>query len=199
MVNLLRVAGWSGTVRASARDLDAEFEALVERHYRHVYALLFRALRNEADAADLTQETFIRVYRALPRLRHHAASPAWIRRIALNLCVDFVRRRKRAMRSFALESDLPEGVGLEDFDRPCENGEDPADAASDSERKRTIHGAIDQLPRAYRTVVVMHHILGMRVADIAELLDVPTGTVKSRLSRARGVLHRTLAAFLTIE
>lgn len=196
-MNLLRTRFWGRPNNTQKRDLDTTFEVLVERNYRYVYAFLYRALNNEADAADLTQETFIRVYRALPRLRQEGASTAWIRRIAANVCVDFVRRRRRMS--------WPETVSQEGWrdhlnnTTLCDQVVDPAALAEERERDRTLHGAIDGLPTTYRTVIVLHHLVGMRVADIAEALGVPVGTVKSRLSRARTALYRTLKPLLTSE
>lgn len=125
MVNLLRIRPWVGLAPAQERDLKAEFEQILDLHYRRVYRLIYRMVRNEADAADLTQETFIRVYRALPRLRLDGACAAWIRRIAttsrvvtadaemLQACcvqhTDSPRQPDQALlcRIFALEHGLP--------------------------------------------------------------------------------------------
>src|SRR5437879_3058653 len=73
--------------------LDSVFTELLDTHYRRIYSLIYRIVNSESDAADLTQETFVRVYRALPRLRAEGAAYSWVRRIATNLCLDFIRRR----------------------------------------------------------------------------------------------------------
>src|SRR5512145_2752992 len=77
----------------SRQSADAAFAELVDLHYRRTYALIYRMVRSEQDAADLTQEAFVRVYKALGRLREEGAAGAWIRRIATNLCLDFLRKR----------------------------------------------------------------------------------------------------------
>lgn len=193
MVNLLRIRPWVGLAPAQERDLKKEFEQILDLHYRRVYRLIYRMVRNEADAADLTQETFIRVYRALPRLRADGACAAWVRRIATNLCVDFVRRNKhRQNSSLSSMSGAHESSWLTDAQRSDANG-DPAHLFLEGERARIVHRAVDSLPPDYRTVIVLHHLEDMRVDEIAEALQVPVGTIKSRLSRARQALHRRLA------
>ncbi len=188
VVDLLRARPWINLVSQADRDLKAEFETILELHYRRVYRLIYRMVRNESDAADLTQETFIRVYRALPRLRADGACAAWVRRIATNLCVDHIRRRRTTMA--AVEASECS------YRQECEaaaGNEDPASIFMDAERSRIVHRAVDALPSEYRTVIILHHLEDMRVDEIAEALRIPAGTVKSRLSRARQALHRRLA------
>ncbi|NLH98261.1 MAG: sigma-70 family RNA polymerase sigma factor [Chthonomonadales bacterium] len=193
MVNLLRIRPWVGLAPAQERDLKAEFEQILDLHYRRVYRLIYRMVRNEADAADLTQETFIRVYRALPRLRLDGACAAWIRRIATNLCVDFVRRNKhRQSTSLSGVGSVSESAWVTEDASQASSG-DPAHLFMENERARIVHRAVDALPPDYRTVIVLHHLEDMRVDEIADVLQVPVGTVKSRLSRARQALHRRLA------
>jgi RNA polymerase sigma-70 factor (ECF subfamily) len=188
LVNLLRARPWLSLARSAERDLKEEFEEILELHYRRVYRLIYRMVRDEADAADLTQETFIRVYKALPRLRIDGARAAWVRRIATNLCVDFMRRRRTSMAAL----DTIEQAQGEMTATRAEHG-DPAHLFMESERARLVQRAVDSLPPDYRTVIVLHHLEDMRVDEIAETLGIPSGTVKSRLSRARQALHRRLA------
>ena len=188
VVNLLRARPWVSIASHADRDLNAEFEAILELHYRRVYRLIYRMVRNESDAADLTQETFIRVYRALPRLRADGACAAWVRRIATNLCVDHIRRRRATLPSVeASECSIS-------HDREADaDSNDPAHIFMAGERSRLVHRAVEALPVEYRTVVILHHLEDMRVDEIAEALRIPAGTVKSRLSRARQALYRRLA------
>ncbi len=188
VVNLLRARPWIGLSSEAERDLKAEFEEILELHYKRVYRLIYRMVRDESDAADLTQETFIRVYRALPRLRADGACSAWVRRIAANLCVDHIRRRRTTMAA----ADAAECSYRENHDITAEHA-DPAHAFMEAERSRLVHRAVQALPPDYRTVIILHHLEDMRVDEIAEVLRIPAGTVKSRLSRARQALHRRLA------
>jgi RNA polymerase sigma-70 factor (ECF subfamily) len=174
-----------------------QFETLVETHYRRVYNLVYRMINHEADAADLTQEVFLRIYRALPRLRAEGAQNAWIRRIATNVCLDYLRRRRSTPPTTSLDvSHAPEFDGPQVWDVPDPSGE-PDRLLASQERMQLLHSAIQSLPDDYRTVVVLHHIEQMRVEEIAETLQVPPGTVKSRLSRARSALKRKLSPYFT--
>jgi len=199
VVNLMRVRGWSDVAANREYDRDAEFEDILELYYKHVYRLIYRMIRNEADAADLTQETFIRVYRALPRLRHDTASGAWVRRIATNVCVDFLRRKRRTPQHVSLDTEMMSGESSFEIRLPHNTSVDPSGLAERSETQRTVREAIDGLPNAYRTVILLHHILDMRVEEVAATLGVPVGTVKSRLSRARHALARRLAPLLAAD
>jgi RNA polymerase sigma-70 factor (ECF subfamily) len=178
---------------------DAFFEALVEAHYRRIYNLIYRMVRSETDAADLTQETFVRVYRALPRLRAEGAQTAWIRRIATNLCLDFLRRRRAAPSVSSLDArQTEESDTLLSWDIPDPSSE-PDRVFASKERASMLCRAVDSLPEDYRTVVVLHHIEEMRVEEIADALGVPAGTIKSRLSRARHELYRKLSPYFDPE
>lgn len=174
---------------------EAAFESLVDSHYRRTYSLIFRMVRNESDAADLTQETFVRIHRALPCLRETAAQSAWIRRIATNLCLDFLRRRNAAPAMSSLDarpSDDSEALLSWDVADPTS---EPDRLYSNKERLAVLYRAIESLPDDYRLVIFMHHIEELRVDEIADSLGVPAGTIKSRLSRARRELHRKLSPY----
>lgn len=214
MINLLRMTGASpgeagaaavvaqpgalgfGSGReADAATSDALFAALVETHYRRTYSFIYRMVRHEQDAADLTQETFVRVYRALPRLRETGAQSAWVRRIATNLCLDFLRRRNAAPAVASLDArTTEESDALLSWDIADPSAE-PDRLFSSKERLVILHRAIDGLPDDYRLVIYLHHLEEQRVEEIAEMLGVPPGTIKSRLSRARRELHRKLSPY----
>jgi RNA polymerase sigma-70 factor (ECF subfamily) len=202
VINLLRLrlSGLRTADLPAARERDDDFfESLVEDHYRRVYTLIYRIVHNEADAADLTQETFVRVYRALPRLRAEGASATWIRRIATNLSLDFLRRRKAAPQCTSLDaptSDDAEPVQARDV---ADRSADPEKLLAGEERTQVLRRAVASLPDDYRAVIVLHHMEEMRVEEIAAVLGVPEGTVKSRLSRARKALFRKLAPYFDPE
>jgi RNA polymerase sigma-70 factor (ECF subfamily) len=189
-----RVLSWPDSL-AGIRDRanDAIFEELVDLHYRRIYNLVFRMVRSEPDAADITQDTFVRAYRALPRLRAEAAVNTWIRRIAVNLCLDFIRKR----------NSIPPPASLDHhFGADGESGWDVIDPSGEPERLlsskesvRLLNRAIETLPDDYRLVILLHHIDDMRVDEIAAAMRVPPGTIKSRLSRARRELRRKLFPF----
>lgn len=179
--------------RDSSESRNQAFEALVDSTYKRTYNLIYRMVRSETDAADLTQETFVRVYKALPRLRAEAAVYAWVRRIATNLCLDFIRRRNAAPSTLSLDARQ-----TEDSDTPAvwdilDPSGEPERLFNTAESVRLLNRAIDTLPVDYRAVILLHHLEEMRVEDIAEMMGVPAGTIKSRLSRARKELRRKLS------
>lgn len=202
MINLLRLRlnGLRTIDLPVARAHDDElFQSLVDDHYRRIYTLIYRIVHNEADAADLTQETFVRVYRALPRLRAEGASATWIRRIATNLSLDFLRRRKAAPATTSLDVPNTEDAEQSQVRDIADSSADPEKIVAAEERTRVLRRAVESLPADYRSVIVLHHMEEMRVEEIAAVLGVPEGTVKSRLSRARKALYRKLAPYFDPE
>jgi RNA polymerase sigma-70 factor (ECF subfamily) len=197
MLGLQQIGSWAGRLLASEptdEERIAFFQSLVDTQYRRIYALAYRIVRSESDAADLTQETFLRVWHALPRLRADAAQIAWLRRIATNLCLDHLRRRKCRV---AILQPVSLDTGTDDagtMDATDTSG-DPLRLLQTSERVQVLLDAINALPEDYRDVITLHHLEDRRVDEIAEELQIPAGTVKSRLSRARRALHRRLAPY----
>ncbi len=173
----------------------ALFETLVEGHYRRVYSVIYRMVQNEQDAADLTQETFVRVYRALPRLRAEGAQGAWIRRIATNLCLDYLRKRKSTPSTFSIDARQSENSDQMQSWEIADPTNEPELILTVKDRREMLLRAVNSLPDEYRMVVQLHHLEDMRVDEIAVLMGVPTGTIKSRLSRARRELHRKLGHY----
>jgi RNA polymerase sigma-70 factor, ECF subfamily len=149
------------------------FEQLVERHQHRLFTLAARTLGSPDDAGDAVQEAFLRAWLALPRFRGGSLFSTWLYRICLNAAHD-QRLRRRA-----------EPVEL--VERP-----DPRDAFAESELSGELQDALDGLDEAYRVAVVLYDVLGCSYAEIAELTDVPEGTVKSRIYRGRTELAQRL-------
>jgi RNA polymerase sigma-70 factor (ECF subfamily) len=161
--------------RASGGDEQA-FAQLVRRHERKVYNLAFRMLGREEDARDATQDAFLSCYRRLSSFRGDALFSTWLHRIAMNASYDILRRRRGVVLG---QDDLPEPP-------PAPDHGDRAAAAVDVQR------ALLLVPLEYRAVLVLHDIQGHAYADVADILDVPLGTVKSRLHRGRIAMGRAL-------
>jgi RNA polymerase sigma-70 factor (ECF subfamily) len=159
--------------RASGGD-DRAFADLVKRHERRVYNLTYRLLGREEDARDATQDTFLSCYRRLSSFRGDAAFTTWLHRIAVNASYDMLRRRKGETLG---QDDLPEPP-------PAPDHSDRAVAAVEVQR------ALSLVALDYRAVLVLCDIQGLAYDDAAEILDVPVGTVKSRLHRGRIALRR---------
>ncbi|MGQ9731450.1 MAG: RNA polymerase sigma factor [Candidatus Zipacnadales bacterium] len=174
-------------LRAQAGDRKA-FERLFEDHHVRIYNLVRYLLRDQREAEDITQRVFIRAWEELPRLRDPQAFMAWLNRIAANLARDYIRSRPPP-------TALPEGEeaalgGTEDENVSIDNN------LLTAERDEMVHQAIATLPEHHREVVVMHHLEGRAVQDIARALGIAQGTVLSRLARARESLRRKLAPYI---
>lgn len=169
----------------------ARYEALVAQYGRHVYAIAYRMAGNEADAKDLAQEAFVRVWRALRRIDPGASLEGWLYRIVSNLFIDLVRRRPKS-RVQSLDEPIATDAGAMARERP--------DPTADVERTvleatvdRRIQEALLALPVDLRMVAVLADVEGYAYEEIASMLGVPLGTVKSRLHRARRALRDRLA------
>jgi len=159
------------------------FGELVERYRVRIYNLAYRMLHSREEAEDVTQETFLNVYRSLGNFRGERLAP-WIYKIASNLCLDHLRRRRPSV-SLDERSGEDDDTAREIADRTCV----PEDEALAAALGEDIQRAIDSLPPKYRSVVVLRHIEDLPYEDIAEVLGVPLGTVKTRLFRAREMLR----------
>lgn len=170
------------------------YNGLVMRYQRQVYNLAYRMLGNAEDAGDLVQETFLRAYGALASFRQDASFLTWLYKIASNLCIDQLRSRK-ARSALSLDVELEEGREPAADSRNCS----PEELAIRDSVQDVVQRAISNLPEKYRVVVVMRHLQDMSVEEIAGVLDMPTGTVKTHLFRAREMLRGRLRSVLEME
>jgi RNA polymerase sigma-70 factor (ECF subfamily) len=171
----------------------AAYNSLVQRYQRQVFSLAYRMLGSAEDAGDLVQETFIRAYGALASFRQDASFLTWLYKIASNLCIDHLRSRK-AKGTLSLEVELEEGR-----EPAADRSFSPEDAAVRGAVGEVVHKAVMNLPEKYRVVVVMRHLQDMSVDEIAEKLELPSGTVKTHLFRAREMLRDRLGPVLELE
>lgn len=179
---------------AQGGDLRA-FEQLFHQYQRGIYNTVFQIVRSEADAADLTQDVFVRAYRALPRLQTPEAFASWLYRIAINLSRNFLRDAARS-RAESLEynnGEEAEGGGQRDI---ADTSGDPAAMLLTQDVAVRVRQAIATLSVDHRTVITLHHLEGMSVEQIAAIMQCSVGTVKSRLSRARDHLRRKLSPYV---
>ena len=166
------------------------FEKLFLSYQKRVYNLAFRMSGNEADAADLTQETFIHAYQSIAKIKNAEAFSTWLFRIAANLCKN--HRKAAKLNCDSLENLFDENgeVAIEAM------AENPEIAVERDERDSLIQEALNALSDEHRAVVVLHHLEGMPLAEITKLLNCRVGTVKSRLARAREELKRKLRSYV---
>jgi RNA polymerase sigma-70 factor (ECF subfamily) len=161
----------------------AAFEWLVRQYQDRVYNAVLRLCPHEADALDLTQTAFLKAYEALPRFAGRARFYTWIFRIAVNQALS--HRRQSARRRRHAESAMQSQPPLQFVD--------PAAQAESAELQRALTAALDRLSGEFRAAVVLRDVEGMDYSDIAAVLGVPVGTVKSRIARGRGLLREMLA------
>ena len=173
--------------RSIGGDLDS-FNQLVVRWERPIYALAYRVIGREEDARDVCQETFLRAFRAIRGFKGQAKFSSWLYRITLNLCRDWMRRERRAPIAQA-----PEGVDLIELAAEREVGETVEDLISRRELTQTVARAMAGLPEEQRTAIILKEYHGLTFQEIADLIDCPLSTVKTRLYQGLTVLRRQLA------
>ena len=166
------------------------FEPLVSEHQKRVYNLALRLLRDPDDAADAAQDAFIKAYTGLDAFRSDSKFSVWLYRITYNICLDYMRKRKR-MSEVPLTFEDDEGNESE-LQIPDESAS-PEREYEKAELRSLINEGLDSLSPDHRQILIMREISDMSCADIAAALSVEEGTVKSRISRAR----RNLAVFLS--
>lgn len=179
--------------QAQAGDLQA-FEQLFNHYHRGIYNAIYQMVRSDADAADLTQEVFVRAWKSLPRLEAPEAFSSWLYRIATNLTRNWIRDNSRVR-----HESLDQPVGEEEDGPGREVADFSGDPAAVSQTRATqdaVQRAILGLSEDHRMVVTLHHLEGMAVEEIARIMRCSVGTVKSRLSRARENLKRKLAGYV---
>ena len=157
------------------------FAALVDRHERRVYSIALRMTGREEDARDATQDTFLTVLRKLSTFRGEAAFTTWLHRVTVNACYDLLRKRQRAP---LLERD--------DEDRPAPEPPPAPDHAGSSALAIDVQRALLRVPEDFRVVMVLHDVRDLPQEEVAAILGIPVGTVKSRLHRGRIALARAL-------
>jgi RNA polymerase sigma-70 factor (ECF subfamily) len=174
--------------RSIGGDLDS-FNQLVLRWERPIYALAYRVIGREDEARDVCQETFLRAFRALGGFKGQAKFSSWLYRITLNLCRDWIRRQRRQPVAQA-----PEGVDLLDLATETTPSETIEELVARREISRAVQRAMAQLPDEQRTAIILKEYHGLTFQEIADLLDCPLSTVKTRLYQGLTVLRRQLAS-----
>ena len=162
------------------------FDALVRRWERKIQGAIYRVMGTEEEARDLCQETFLKAYRSLSSFKREARFSSWLYQIALNLCRDRMRRR-RGRTMISLDAMDDEGASL-----PGRQDPSPLELAESGALARTVAAAVNGLPDEQREVIVLKEYQDLTFLEIAEILDVPLSTVKTRLYRGLGQLRQRL-------
>ena len=169
------------------------FNLLVMRYQHRVAALIARFVQNPQEVEDVAQEAFIKAYRALPLFRGDSAFYTWLYRIAVNTAKNYLVARNRRPPAQDLEIDEVE---------PTETGsvlheiESPEGSLSTSELKAALEAALDSLPEELKTAFILREFSGLSYEDIAEVMDCPVGTVRSRIFRAREAIDRKIGELM---
>jgi RNA polymerase sigma-70 factor (ECF subfamily) len=173
--------------RATAGDQDA-FNQLVKRWERPIYALAYRTLGRDEEARDVVQDAFLRAYRGLKGFKGEAKFSSWLYRITLNLCRDWMRKERRAP-----VVQTPEGVDPIDLaDQQASPTESVEDLVARREMSAAVQLAMAELPEEQRTAIMLKEYHGLTFQEIADQLDCPLSTVKTRLYQGLTVLRRRL-------
>jgi RNA polymerase sigma-70 factor (ECF subfamily) len=165
------------------------FDEIVGRCQKRVYNLAYRFTRNCEDAYDISQEVFIKVFRSLNKLKSSSAFDAWLRRVTVNACMDYLRQQpnEQAVEDFSYLDQEYMGGNDKRPDKPLEN----------VELQRIITRAVAQLPKRQQRVFILRHYEGLPLKEIAETLDCSLGTVKAHLFRATRRLRKLLQPYFT--
>ena len=166
------------------------FEDIVSANQKNVYNLALKMTGSIDDALDISQEAFLKAYRQLESFRGESRLSVWLYRLTYNLCIDFLRRKPRSgvVSLTGSDDDEPRDIEVPDIRNL------PEDNLIRKETRKTIADSIAELGQRHREIIVMREITGMTYIDIASVLNINEGTVKSRLARARVSLANILAA-----
>jgi RNA polymerase sigma-70 factor, ECF subfamily len=165
------------------------FAELVDLYKDKIYHLGYRMLNQRQESEDVVQETFLRVYTNLERYDENQKFSTWIYRIATNLCIDRLRKRKP---SFSLDAELSDGEGTDWHAMLASDEASPEAEIILSETQQNIRDAIETLPNKYKSVVVLRYLHDMSLQEISDILEMPVTTVKTRVHRGREFLRKKL-------
>ncbi|MBM7113184.1 RNA polymerase sigma factor [[Archangium] primigenium] len=189
------------TLVKRVRDGDQRaFKLLVERYQRKVYAVALGMLKDKEEAMDVSQEAFVKVYKYLDHFKGDSSFYTWLYRITTNICIDVIRRRGTA------------GGPMEEFDESMTDlsetrigalgsrlGTNPQKSALRRELAEKIQEALATVPEKHRAILLLREVEGMSYEDLSRTLDIPKGTVMSRLFHARAKVQKILSEYLELD
>lgn len=178
------------TARIKSGDRDA-FNELVREYESRVINAAYGMLSDKEDAYDAAQEVFIRVYKSIDSFKGQSSLTTWIYRITVNICNDILRKRQRSAKTISITQDENEGENTQVLEI-ADSAPTPEEAAEQSEAQKALMAAIADLSTDYKNVIMLCDLQGMSYDETSKILKIPTGTVKSRLNRARNALRKKL-------
>lgn len=163
------------------------FSILVSRYKNLVYSVILRMVNNPEEAADLSQEVFLKVYRNLDKYKTDYKFSTWIIKITTNTVIDYRRQKKQ------------ETVALEDVQEPVDTSETPEQAMVQKEQKSVVWGAVSDLPDIYKIPIVLYHQQGLSYQEISDITGEPLSKVKNRIFRGRKMLKDALSMSMKVR
>ncbi|WP_230467730.1 RNA polymerase sigma factor [Lujinxingia vulgaris] len=186
--------------RAQAGDREA-FKELVETYQRKVYGICIGMLKNPDDSMDVSQEVFIKVYRYLEKFNRQSSFYTWLYRITVNMCIDFLRKKKRVQ-----EVDYDDGIlrGSDEVEGdehilPSRLGLNPDKVYGRKELRQKMLEALETLSEKHRTILILREVEGLSYEEIADVLNISKGTVMSRLYHARRYFQTAVESYVGDE
>jgi RNA polymerase sigma-70 factor, ECF subfamily len=176
---------------------EAAFRELFDRYHRRAFAVAFGVVKNQQDALDIVQDAFVKVHRHIENFQGTSSFYTWLYRIVMNLAIDHVRRHKPAR-----DVEYDDAIGREDQAAgdgallPRVGDSNPKKNVLRKELTGAIQAALDELPDYHRAVILLREVEGLSYEEMAEVLEVPKGTIMSRLFHARRKMQASLAAYL---
>lgn len=175
--------------KAKQGDMQA-FEELILKHEKIVYNVAFRMMNHSEDAKDISQEVFLKAYRNIKNFDERSMFSTWLYRITTNTCIDEMRKRK-GKQSYSLEEELENEDGSMQR-QIADEGDTPEESLMRGEEKGEILQALDTLSEEHRAAIILRDVKGLSYEEISEIIELPMGTVKSRISRARNQLKNEI-------
>ena len=176
-------------VRKIVKGNTAAFRQIVEKYQSKIFFLGLKFFHNPEEAEDFTQDVFLRAYEKLATFRGRVPFGAWLYRIAYNLAVNRYHFNRRRLTELPLEE---HGIEMETEDREA----DPEVKLSDDEFRKKVRMILDELPDLYNIILKMHYFDGLKLTQIAGILDIPLNTVKSHVFRGKKVIRKKMTAFI---
>ncbi len=178
-------------VKQTLQGNEAGFEKLVYTYQDKVYTLCYRYSGNEEDANDLAQEAFIKAYRSLGSFKGNSRFSTWLYRVTTNVCLDEMRRKKRLIQTQSLDQPVTGADG--EMSRIVADESQSVDVLYEAQEQADyIQSLLNELKPEHRMVLLLKDIMELSYDEISKVLNIPSGTIKSRLSRARDLLRRKL-------
>lgn len=177
------------------------FKLLVERYQKKVYAVAVGMLKDREEAMDVSQEAFVKVYKYLDHFKGDSSFYTWLYRITSNICIDVLRKRGGSGREFV---ELDDAVLMDTAEANIgalgsRLGTNPQKSALRRELAEKIQYALEQVPEKHRAILLLRELEGMSYEDLARTLEIPKGTVMSRLFHARAKVQKILSEYLELD